>query len=111
MLLAAATARPSVAAAPVMRAFVPRSGGQTRRHNDFVDDLDERDRDDDEELQRRDRESDDEYGHNDGKDDRQEHSTRGASPSSNRTRPNGDHYVYALTDYREVDRSIALARL
>jgi hypothetical protein len=22
-----------------------------------------------------------------------------------------DHYVYALTDYREVDRSIALARL
>jgi hypothetical protein len=21
-----------------------------------------------------------------------------------------DHYVYALTDYREVDRSIALAR-
>ena len=22
----------------------------------------------------------------------------------------GDHYVYALTDYREVDRSIAIAR-
>jgi hypothetical protein len=26
-------------------------------------------------------------------------------------RPNGDRYVYALTDYREFDRSIALARL
>jgi hypothetical protein len=26
-------------------------------------------------------------------------------------RPNGDRYVYALTDDREVDRSIALARL
>jgi len=31
--------------------------------------------------------------------------------SSPKLRPNGDHYVYALTDYREVDRSIALARL
>jgi hypothetical protein len=28
-----------------------------------------------------------------------------------RRRRSGDHYVYALTDYREVDKSIALARI
>ncbi len=27
------------------------------------------------------------------------------------TRVARDHYIYALTDYREVDRSIALARV
>jgi hypothetical protein len=30
---------------------------------------------------------------------------------SPKLRTNGDRYVYALTDYREFDRSIALARL
>jgi hypothetical protein len=30
---------------------------------------------------------------------------------SPKLRASGDHYVYALNDYREVDRSIALARL
>lgn len=52
------------------RSIVRRSRWQTPRHNDFVDDLDEHDREDNEEPQRRDRESDDEYGQNDGKDDR-----------------------------------------
>ena len=69
--------------------IVRRSGGQTPRHNDFVDDLDEHDRDDNEELQRRDRESDDEYGHNDRKEDRQEKSSENPSHHSNGTRPVG----------------------
>src|SRR3954465_13574084 len=34
-----------------------------------------------------------------------------AQPPADSTRDAADHYVYALTDYREVDRTIALARV
>jgi len=36
---------------------------------------------------------------------------RPRSLHSPKLRPNADHYAYALTDHREVDRSLALARL